>query len=44
MKHKKASGYQQHQTMPHNQVPSKDKKPYDKMSLLQNIESKSHIE
>ena len=44
LKHKKASSYQQHQTMPHNQLPPKDKLPKDKMTLLQNIESKSHAE
>ena len=44
MKHKKASGYQHHQKMSHNQAPSKDKMSKDKMTLLQNIESKSHTE
>ena len=44
LKHKKAGSYQQHQTMPHNQLPPKDKLPKDKMTLLQNIESKSHAE
>ena len=44
LKHKKAGSYQQHQTMPHNRLPPKDKLPKHKMTLLQNIESKSHAE
>ena len=32
METKKASSYQHHQTMPHNQSPSKDKLPKGKMT------------
>ena len=34
LKHEKASTHQQHQTMPHNQLPSKDIMTYNKMIFV----------